>query len=182
MRAVAFSIADGQLPSNNGAGYVIRRILRRAIRYGYTFLNKKEPFIYKLTNVLAEQMGKAFPEILSQKHLIEIVIKEEENAFLKTLEQGLNLLDHIIKNNTNKLVSGEKCFELYDTYGFPIDLTALILREKNLMFDEQAFAREMEKQKERSRSAATIDAGGLGNSCSTIMMRNLLVMTTSNRR
>jgi alanyl-tRNA synthetase len=104
-------------------------------------------------------MGKAFPEILSQKHLIEIVIKEEENAFLKTLEQGLNLLDHIIKNNTNKLVSGEKCFELYDTYGFPIDLTALILREKNLMFDEQAFAREMEKQKERSRSAATIDAG-----------------------
>lgn len=159
VRAVAFSIADGQLPSNTGAGYVIRRILRRAIRYGYTFLNKKEPFIYKLTNVLAEQMGKAFPEILSQKHLIEIVIKEEENAFLKTLEQGLNLLDHIIKNNTNKLVSGEKCFELYDTYGFPIDLTALILREKNLMFDEQAFAREMEKQKERSRSAATIDAG-----------------------
>ena len=158
VRAVAFSIADGQLPSNNGAGYVIRRILRRAIRYGYTFLNKKEPFIYKLTNVLAEQMGKAFPEILSQKHLIEIVIKEEENAFLKTLEQGLNLLDQIIKSNTNKLVSGEKCFELYDTYGFPIDLTALILREKGLNYDEQAFAREMEKQKERSRSAATIDA------------------------
>ncbi len=159
VRAVAFSIADGQLPSNNGAGYVIRRILRRAIRYGYTFLNKRDPFIFKLINVLAEQLGKSFPEILSQKHLIEIVIKEEENAFLKTLEQGLNLLDHIIKNNTNKLVSGEKCFELYDTYGFPIDLTALILREKNLLFDEQAFACEMEKQKERSRSAASIDAG-----------------------
>ena len=157
VRAVAFSIADGQLPSNNGAGYVIRRILRRAIRYGFTFLNKKEPFIYKLTNVLSKQMGDNFPEIIAQKHLIHNVIKEEESSFLRTLDQGLILLENIIKNNKGTTVSGSKAFELYDTYGFPKDLTALILREKNLNFNEEEFVLEMEKQKSRSRAAAAMD-------------------------
>ena len=157
VRAVAFAIADGQLPSNNGAGYVIRRILRRAIRYGFTFLNKKEPFIYKLTNILSDQMGDNFPEIIAQKHLIQNVIKEEENSFLRTLDQGLVLLNNIIKNNKGKAISGKKAFELYDTYGFPKDLTALILREKGLQFNEDEFAVEMEKQKTRSRAAAAMD-------------------------
>ncbi len=157
IRAVAFTIADGQLPSNNGAGYVIRRILRRAIRYGFTFLNKKEPFIYKLTHILGEQMGSTFPEIIAQKHLIENVIKEEESSFLRTLDQGLVLLDNIIKNNKTQTISGTKAFELYDTYGFPKDLTALILREKGLDFDESTFDIEMEKQKSRSRAAAVTD-------------------------
>ncbi len=157
VRAVAFSIADGQLPSNNGAGYVIRRILRRAIRYGFTFLNKKEPFIYKLTNILSKQMGDNFPEIIAQKHLIHNVIKEEESSFLRTLDQGLILLENIIKNNKGTTVSGSKAFELYDTYGFPKDLTALILREKDLDFNEEEFALEMEKQKTRSRAAAAMD-------------------------
>ena len=157
VRAVAFAIADGQLPSNNGAGYVIRRILRRAIRYGFTFLNQKEAFIYKLTNVLSNQMGDSFPEIKSQKHLIQNVIKEEENSFLRTLDQGLILLDNIINNTKEKTISGAKGFELYDTFGFPKDLTALILREKGLDFDEEGFSIEMEKQKARSRAAANMD-------------------------
>jgi alanyl-tRNA synthetase len=131
VRAVAFSIADGQLPSNTGAGYVIRRILRRAIRYGFTFLDTKEPFIYRLVDVLSKKMGKAFPELKAQKHLIENVIKEEEASFLKTLEQGLILLNRIVEETKDDTISGEKAFELYDTYGFPIDLTALILFEKN---------------------------------------------------
>ncbi|HHC78907.1 MAG TPA: alanine--tRNA ligase, partial [Flavobacteriia bacterium] len=139
IRAVAFAIADGQLPSNNGAGYVIRRILRRAIRYGFTFLKQKEPFIYKLVNVLSKQMGDTFVELKTQKTLIHNVIKEEENSFLKTLEHGLTRLDSIIENTKGKVLSGEKIFELYDTYGFPKDLTALILREKGLSFDEAAF-------------------------------------------
>ncbi len=157
VRAVAFSIADGQLPSNNSAGYVIRRILRRAIRYGFTFLNKKEAFIYKLVNILSDQMGSAFPELISQKQLIQNVIKEEENSFLRTLDQGLILLDNIINNSKGNIISGVKGFELYDTYGFPKDLTALILREKGLKFDEDAFLVEMEKQKNRSRAAANIE-------------------------
>ncbi len=158
VRAVAFAIADGQLPSNNGAGYVIRRILRRAIRYGFTFLNTKEPFIYKLTDVLEEQMGSVFKELNMQKHLIKNVIKEEESSFLHTLDQGLILLDQII-NSSNKatVISGVKAFELYDTYGFPKDLTALILRENGLSFNEDEFAQEMEKQKNRSRAAASIE-------------------------
>ena len=154
VRAVAFSIADGQLPSNTGAGYVIRRILRRAVRYGFTFLNKKEPFIYKLVGRLSDQMGKAFPEISAQKQLIENVIKEEENSFLRTLEQGLVLLDSIIANAENKEISGAKAFELYDTYGFPIDLTALILSEKGLSLDEKAFEEALQKQKNRSKAAS----------------------------
>ncbi len=157
VRAVAFAIADGQLPSNNGAGYVIRRILRRAIRYGFTFLNKKEPFIYKLSHVLGEQMGDNFPEIIAQKHLIHNVIKEEESSFLRTLDQGLILLENIINNNKENSISGRKAFELYDTYGFPKDLTALILREKGLEFNENEFNSEMDKQKLRSRAAAEID-------------------------
>ncbi len=154
VRAVAFSIADGQLPSNNGAGYVIRRILRRAIRYGFTFLNKKEPFIYRLVDVLSKKMGKAFPELKAQKQLIENVIREEEHSFLNTLEQGLVLLNRIVETADSTTISGEKAFELYDTYGFPIDLTALILGEKGLSLDEQGFQKELEKQKARSRAAS----------------------------
>lgn len=154
VRAVAFSIADGQLPSNSGAGYVIRRILRRAVRYGFTFLNKKEPFIFRLVDVLSKQMGTAFPEILAQKQLIENVIKEEEQSFLRTLDQGLVLLNAIVSETKGDTVSGEKAFELYDTYGFPIDLTALILSEKNLKLDEKGFNEQLEKQKNRSRAAS----------------------------
>lgn len=157
VRAVAFAIADGQLPSNNGAGYVIRRILRRAIRYGFTFLNTKEPFIYKLVNTLSKQMGTYFPELKAQKQLITNVIKEEENSFLRTLDQGLVLLDGIIGNTKGTEVSGKKAFELYDTYGFPIDLTALILSEKGMTLNEEGFKSELEKQKNRSRAAAVVE-------------------------
>ena len=154
VRAVAFSIADGQLPSNTGAGYVIRRILRRAVRYGFTFLDKKEPFLYRLVDVLSKKMGEAFPELKAQKTLIENVIKEEEASFLRTLDQGLVLLNRIVEETKGDTVSGEKAFELYDTYGFPIDLTALILSEKNLKLDEKGFKEELQKQKNRSRSAS----------------------------
>jgi len=157
VRAVAFAIADGQLPSNTGAGYVIRRILRRAIRYGFTFLNKKEAFIYKLVNTLSKQMGDYFPELKAQKQLITNVIKEEEISFLHTLEQGLVLLDGIIKNTSGKEVSGKKAFQLFDTYGFPIDLTSLILSEKGLSLNEKEFNEELAKQKNRSRAASTIE-------------------------
>ncbi|WP_412560128.1 alanine--tRNA ligase [Winogradskyella sp. MIT101101] len=154
VRAVAFSIADGQLPSNTGAGYVIRRILRRAIRYGFTFLNQKEPFIYKLTDTLSKQMGTAFPELKNQKRLIENVIKEEEHSFLRTLDQGLLLLDRVIENSKSETISGTKAFELYDTYGFPLDLTQLIAKEKGYTIDEAGFNAEMKKQKDRSRAAS----------------------------
>ncbi len=153
VRAVAFSIADGQLPSNTGAGYVIRRILRRAIRYSFTFLDQKDPFVYRLISVLVEKMGEAFPELKAQKHLIENVIKEEEHTFLRTLDQGLVLLNQIVEGSDSDIISGEKAFELYDTYGFPIDLTALILRERGLKLDEAGFHTEMTKQKNRSRAA-----------------------------
>jgi len=156
VRAVAFAIADGQLPSNTGAGYVIRRILRRAIRYGFTFLNQKEAFIYKLVEVLSNQMGEAFPEIKSQQNLVENVIKEEENSFLRTLEQGLHLLENVVKATQGNVVSGVKAFELYDTYGFPKDLTALILKEKGLSFDEKEFETSMQEQKNRSRAASEV--------------------------
>jgi alanyl-tRNA synthetase len=154
VRAVAFSIADGQLPSNTGAGYVIRRILRRAIRYGFTFLNKKEPFIYKLADALSQQMGDAFPEIKSQSNLIHNVIKEEEASFLRALDQGLLLLDKVISTTNGTVISGTKAFELYDTFGFPLDLTQLIAREKGFTINEKEFSLEMKAQKERSRSAS----------------------------
>ncbi|MCY1721370.1 alanine--tRNA ligase [Prolixibacteraceae bacterium Z1-6] len=157
LRAVAFAIADGQLPSNNKAGYVIRRILRRAVRYGYTFLGFKEAFIYKLVEALKGNMGDAFPEIVGQQQLIEKVIKEEEESFLRTLSTGIKLLDDIIvkakKDNLSE-IAGKDAFVLYDTFGFPLDLTELIARENNLGVDENSFVIEMQAQKDRSRNAA----------------------------
>ena len=157
VRAVSFAIADGQLPSNTGAGYVIRRILRRAIRYGFTFLDTKEPFIYKLVTTLVKQMGDAFPELKKEKNLIVNVIREEEASFLRTLEKGLILLDNVITQTKGDTVSGDKAFELYDTYGFPIDLTALILSERNLKLDETGFEEALKQQKERSRAATKVE-------------------------
>ncbi|MDI5949063.1 alanine--tRNA ligase [Flavobacterium yafengii] len=156
VRAVAFAIADGQLPSNTGAGYVIRRILRRAIRYGFTFLNTKEPFINQLVAVLANQMGEFFPEIKSQQQLVTNVIREEEASFLRTLDQGLQLLENVVAETKGSTVSGAKAFELYDTFGFPIDLTALILREKGFELDEAGFNVAMQAQKARSRAASEV--------------------------
>ncbi len=156
VRAVAFAIADGQLPSNTGAGYVIRRILRRAIRYGFTFLNAKEPFINKLVEVLADQMGEFFPEIKLQQQLVTNVIREEEASFLRTLDQGLQLLDNVVAKTKGNEVSGEKAFELYDTFGFPKDLTALILKEKGMSFNESEFDASMKAQKDRSRAASEV--------------------------
>ena len=159
VRAVAFAIADGQLPSNTGAGYVIRRILRRAVRYGFTFLGTKKPFIYQLAETLTKQMGTTFPELLRENKLISIVIKEEEHSFLTTLDQGLVLLENVIQNADSSIISGKKAFEMYDTFGFPKDLTALILRERGLDLDETEFESELEKQKERSRSATKVETG-----------------------
>jgi len=156
VRAVAFSIADGQLPSNNGAGYVIRRILRRAVRYGFTFLEKKEPFIYRLVDTLTKKMGTAFPELKAQKQLIENVIKEEESSFLRTLDQGLVLLGTIIKNAKTKEISGAKVFELKDTYGFPEDLTDLILRENGYRYNTEEFNNSLKKQQDRGREASEL--------------------------
>ncbi len=162
LRAVAFSIADGQLPSNAKAGYVIRRILRRAVRYAYTFLNQKGAFMYKLLPVLIEQMGDAYPELIAQRTLIEKVIKEEEESFLRTLETGIRLLDKKMEETKaagkNK-ISGVDAFTLYDTYGFPLDLTELILRENGMEADIDEFNIEMQKQKERARNAAAVETG-----------------------
>ena len=157
VRAIAFAVADGQLPSNNGAGYVIRRILRRAVRYGFTFLNVKEPFMHSLVPVLVEQMGEFFPEIRKQQSLAENVIKEEELSFLRTLEKGLKRIDTIIKTTDSKVIDGAKAFELYDTFGFPIDLTALILSENDKSVDMLGFDAEMKKQKDRARAASLIE-------------------------
>ncbi len=168
IRAVAFAIADGQLPSNTGAGYVIRRILRRAIRYGFTFLNTKEPFINKLVEVLANQMGEFFPEIKSQQQLVTNVIREEEASFLRTLDQGLQLLNDLMLMHTVETtykgnseidlleISGENVFKLYDTFGFPKDLTALILKEKGFSFNESDFESQLQEQKKRSRAASEV--------------------------
>ena len=158
LRAIAFSIADGQLPSNTGAGYVIRRILRRAVRYAYTFLNEKEPVIFKLIDSLAEQMGDAFPEIGEQKDLIKKVIKEEEHSFLHTLEQGIRRFDQYMKGeNPDRLIHGAFAFELFDTYGFPVDLTELMAREHGWTVDMEGFNRGLQEQKDRSRKAAERD-------------------------
>lgn len=162
IRTIAFSIADGQLPSNAKAGYVIRRILRRAVRYAYTFLNRKEAFLYKLIPVLIESMGEAYPELEAQKSLIEKVIIEEEESFLRTLDTGIKLLDKIIsdaKATGKTQISGVDAFTLYDTYGFPLDLTELILRENGMTVNNGEFNSEMEKQKARARNAATVEKG-----------------------
>ena len=162
LRAVAFSIADGQLPSNAKAGYVIRRILRRAVRYAYTFLGQKQAFMYKLVNVLVEQMGAAFPELPAQQELITRVMKEEEDSFLRTLEKGINLLngdmDELMAHGQTQL-DGTCAFRLFDTYGFPLDLTELICRENGYTVDEKGFDEEMNKQKERARNAAVVENG-----------------------
>jgi alanyl-tRNA synthetase len=158
VRAVAFSIADGQLPSNTGAGYVIRRILRRAIRYGYSFLDQKEPFINELVSVLAKQMGEAFPELLAQQELITKVIREEEDSFLRTLEKGIQRFENYLATANDKTVDGEFAFELYDTFGFPIDLTELMATENNFDVDMPGFIVALDKQKERSRAAGKIEA------------------------
>ena len=153
LRTVYFAISDGQLPSNTGAGYVIRRILRRAIRYGFTFLNQREPFIFHLVDTLNNQLKFVFPELDKQKSFSANVIREEETAFLKTLDQGLNLLDTILGVSKDMIVNGAKAFELYDTFGFPLDLTALIARERGYQIDENGFEAQMARQKERSRTA-----------------------------
>ncbi len=160
LRAVAFSIADGQLPSNAKAGYVIRRILRRAVRYAYTFLGQKESFLYKLLPTLVEEMGEAFPELKAQQTLIAKVMKEEEDAFLRTLDKGIALLDKAMdemKSKGEKELSGVQAFRLFDTYGFPLDLTELICRENSLTVNEAEFNTEMQKQKERARNAAAVE-------------------------
>jgi len=159
IRTIAFAIADGQLPSNNKAGYVIRRILRRAVRYGYTFLGFNEPFMFKLVPVMVEQMGDFFPELQSQKGLIEQVIKEEENSFLRTLATGINRFNEYSKKNAQKHIEGAFAFELFDTYGFPIDLTNLLAREKGLEVDMEGFETHLQAQKDRSRKASQVAAG-----------------------
>jgi alanyl-tRNA synthetase len=157
VRAVSFAIADGQLPSSGGAGYVIRRILRRAIRYGYSFLGMKEPFICQLVPVLAEQMGDFFPEIKSGQSLVSKVIREEEESFLRTLDKGIQLLDEIIRKTSADVIDGKVVFELYDTFGFPADLTALIAAEGKKRIDTIGFETELQKQKERSRAATKLE-------------------------
>ena len=162
IRTIAFSITDGQLPSNAKAGYVIRRILRRAVRYGYTFLGQKQAFMYKLLPVLIDNMGEAYPELKAQQALIEKVIKEEEDSFLRTLETGIRLLEKTMneaKAAGKKEISGVDGFTLYDTFGFPLDLTELILRENGMTINEEEFKAEMQKQKERARNAAAVETG-----------------------
>ena len=162
LRTIAFSIADGQLPGNAKAGYVIRRILRRAVRYAYTFLGQKDAFMYRLLPVLIQEMGATYPELEGQKELISKVMKEEEESFLRTLETGIKLLDGVMKEAKaagRTEIAGEKAFTLFDTYGFPLDLTELICRENNLTVDEAGFNVEMQKQKDRARNAAQVETG-----------------------
>lgn len=162
IRAISFTIADGQIPSNNKAGYVIRRILRRAVRYGYTFLGFQQPFLYELTPLIAEYFGDIFPEVRAQQEFIAKVIQEEETSFLRTLDHGLKMLESIkseLNAKNEKVIPGKTAFELYDTYGFPLDLTSLIARENGFSVDEKGFAEEMEKQKTRSRAASESETG-----------------------
>ena len=157
VRAIAFAIADGQLPSNTGAGYVIRRILRRAVRYGFTFLNVKGAFMFQLVEVLVDQMGEFFPEISKQQVLAEKVIQEEEMSFMRTLEKGLKRIDDVMKSTKGDVIDGARAFELYDTFGFPIDLTELILSENGKSVDMVGFTAEMKKQKDRARAASVVE-------------------------
>lgn len=159
IRAISFVVADGQLPSNNKAGYVIRRILRRAVRYGYTFLNFKEPFLYKLVTLLSNQFAEVFPELKAQEEFVKKVVLEEETSFLRTLDNGLKRLEQIKADLKGDTIEGKVVFELYDTFGFPLDLTALIARENNLKIDEAGFDKEMAAQKERSKAAAASETG-----------------------
>ena len=156
IRAIAFTIADGQLPSNTGAGYVIRRILRRAVRYYYSYLNYKHPLLHQLIPVIADQFANVFPELKQQQGFVTKIIREEEEGFLRTLEKGLKRIDDLLARASGTL-SGKDCFELYDTYGFPIDLTKLIATERNIIVDEEGFEKEMLQQKQRSRAATAID-------------------------
>ena len=161
LRTIAFSIADNQLPSNAKAGYVIRRILRRAVRYAYTFLGQKQAFMYRLIDTLIENMGEAYPELGANRELIMRVIKEEEDAFLRTLENGIRLLDDAVKAakaEGKTEISGKQAFTLYDTYGFPLDLTELILKDYGMTADIDGFNVEMAAQKERARAAAAVEA------------------------
>ncbi len=158
IRTIAFAIADGQLPTNNKAGYVIRRILRRAVRYGYTFLNIKAPFLYSMVDTLSSQMGQVFPELSAQKDLIKKVVYEEETAFLRTLEIGINKFNDYTTKNGKKEIDGATAFELFDTFGFPIDLTQLMAREQGLEVDMKGYEENLKLQKERSRAAANIEA------------------------
>ncbi|MBR6362731.1 MAG: alanine--tRNA ligase [Bacteroidales bacterium] len=191
IRAIAFSIADGQLPSNVKAGYVIRRILRRAVRYGYTFLGFNEPFLCRLIDRLAEDMGGAYPELVAQKKLIESVIREEEMAFLRTLDRGIRMLDdNMAKNADTKIIPGVDAFVLYDTYGFPIDLTELIATEKGYTVDLEGFNAELQKQKERARNATSNEFGDwteyhsgedvefVGYDCTTVEEASLIKQRT----
>lgn len=159
IRAITFAIADGQLPSNNKAGYVIRRILRRAVRYGYTFLGFQEPFMYELVDILSEQFNEVFPEVIAQKDLIQKVIKQEEAAFLKTLDKGLRILNEVMESTKDNTIQGKDAFVLYDTFGFPYDLTSLIARENGFSVDEKGFNDAMAEQKNRSRAAAVSEKG-----------------------
>lgn len=160
LRAVSFAVADGQLPSNNGAGYVIRRVLRRAVRYGYTFLDFTEPFVYRILPVLVQEMGEQYPELKSQQELVAKVIKEEEASFLRTLSQGIRRFESYIEQNPEaKVIDGAFAFELFDTYGFPVDLTNLMAEEKNLTVDMEGFKNNLEEQKNRSRKAAEKSSG-----------------------
>ena len=162
LRAISFSIADGQLPSNNKAGYVIRRILRRAVRYGFTYLEQKESFIYKLVPVLVSTMGETFPELEAQQELIQRVIREEEQSFLSTLDTGMGLLDQLVekaREGNSSIISGKEAFTLYDTFGFPLDLTELILSEQDMKVNREEFMKEMDAQKNRSRKAAETESG-----------------------
>ena len=158
IRAISFTIADGQLPSNTGAGYVIRRILRRAVRYYYTYLDYKQPLLFQLVPILAAQFAEVFPELIAQEAFVTKVVKEEEDSFLRTLDKGLKRIDELMKASTNKMIEGKAAFELFDTYGFPIDLTRLIAQENNLTVVENGFEAEMQQQKNRSRAATAIDA------------------------
>ena len=173
VRAIAFSIVDGQLPSNTGAGYVIRRILRRASRYGFTFLDQKEPFIYKLIKVLDEQMGYFFDGLRKQKDLIEKVIHEEEASFLRTLEQGLKRLDQYLEESKSNELSGDKVFELYDTYGFPTDLTELILRERGMEMNRAEYEAELNRPAYPPPVRAGLGSGCLGQLAEPVELAGL---------